>query len=665
MTPSADWAVIKTSWSSVTEWDTNQAFQRSPESSAPEIEIIASAVSIQNTLLEVFSLFYKLLIGDLPSSLKNEFQQKINAFYVAVNAFEDFSLDAQDGLLVEELLMTGRKLENTFKSLLENEEWVNELTTRLKENQTTLHKKLTDKNKQIDARNQKLEYRLKIVQFISFALFLLLLGFLLVSSRKLIFAFHNIVDDTRKIRKDLSYRIKTQKSDYQEFLVVGNALNSMARTIEGNVDELKYAQQTLSEKVKERTAELETANLRLKKEIEDRKRGENERLELEARLSQAQKMEAIGMLAGGVAHDLNNILSGIVSFPELLLLELPEESPLRETVSIIKRSGEKAATIVQDLLTLARRGVQVTETINLNTIINDYKNSPEFANLSQTYPKIELRCDLDDSLGDFIGSPVHLSKIVMNLVSNAFEAVTESGRVTVKTSNRHIDTPIAGYEDMQPGDYVTLSVKDNGVGISEEDVQRIFEPFYTKKVMGRSGTGLGMAVVWGTVKDHKGHIEVNSKIDEGTLITIYFPVPTESIAKTTQADVNLSDIMGNGEKILVVDDVPEQLFIASSILKKLNYKVQTAPSGEAAVDYLKTNSADLVILDMVMDPGMDGLDTYKQVLAYNPNQKAVIASGFSETGRVKETMALGAGAYVKKPYSIADLGKAVYDELRK
>ena len=369
------------------------------------------------------------------------------------------------------------------------------------------------------------------------------------------------------------------------------------------------------------------------------------------------------LLAGGVAHDLNNILSGIVSYPEFLLLELPEDSPFREPIATIKRSGEKAATIVQDLLTLARRGVHVREAVNLSAIIKDYMASLEFANLCRAYPDIKLKHELDETLFNFIGSSVHLSKLIMNLVANAFEAIQDIGEVFIQTVNKHIDRPIPGYADFQKGDYVVLSVTDNGIGMSEQDIQRIFEPFYTKKVMARSGTGLGMAVVWGTVRDHRGHIDVDSKINEGTTITVCFPVPNKVVTRPTKVDINLTDIKGNGETVLVIDDVQEQRLIASSILKKLNYSVQTVPSGEAALDYLRENKADLLVMDMVMDPGMDGLDTYKQVLSHYPNQKAIIASGFSETVRVKEAMDLGAGTYVKKPYRIITLGSAVYNEL--
>jgi len=385
---------------------------------------------------------------------------------------------------------------------------------------------------------------------------------------------------------------------------------------------------------------------------------DKEKKELQAQLQRAQKMEAIGTLAGGVAHDLNNILSGIVSYPELLLMDLSPDSPLRKPILTIQRSGEKAAAIVQDLLTLARRGVETTEVVNLNEILEDYLQSPEFARLEMNHPGLALEAQKEARLLNILGSPVHLSKTIMNLVSNAAEAMPDGGRVRVVTENRHIDRLTLAYDDILGGDYVTLSVQDTGIGIPAEDLERIFEPFYTKKAMGRSGTGLGMAVVWGTVKDHRGYIDVRSKEGVGTEITLYFPVTRRKRAGEAEA-VSFEAIRGQGQTILVVDDVHEQREIASEMLSRLNYRVSTMPSGEKALEYLRDHSVDLLVLDMIMDPGMDGLETFRHVLKLHPQQKTIIASGFSESARVKEAQLLGAGAYVKKPYLLESIGKAV------
>jgi PAS domain S-box-containing protein len=397
-------------------------------------------------------------------------------------------------------------------------------------------------------------------------------------------------------------------------------------------------------------------------DITELKRAELDKRNLEARLQRAQKMEAIGTLAGGVAHDLNNILSGIVSYPELLLMDIPQESPLRKPILTIQKAGERAAAIVQDLLTLARRGVVTTKVVNLNSIISEYLKSPEFENLKVYHPNVHIKTDFETDLLNILGSPVHLSKTIMNLVTNSAEAISDVGEIILSTNNRYIDKSLNGYDKIKQGDYVTLSVRDTGIGIPSQDLERIFEPFYTKKVMGKSGTGLGMAVVWGTVKDHKGYIDVKSDSGKGTEFTLYFPVIRQELTRDAPL-LSIEDIMAKGESILVVDDMEDQRKIASEMLTKLGYSVVSVSSGEEAVDYIKNHSTDLLVLDMIMEPGIDGLDTYKKILEIHPNQKAIIASGYSETDRVKEAQKLGATAYVRKPYLLDKIGKVVRDEL--
>ena len=389
-----------------------------------------------------------------------------------------------------------------------------------------------------------------------------------------------------------------------------------------------------------------------------------EQRKLETQLQLAQKMEAIGTLAGGVAHDLNNILGGLVSYPELLLMQIPEDSPLRKSILTIQKSGEKAAAVVQDLLTMARRGVGVSEVLNINDVVSEYLKSPEFERLQLHHPGVHVESHLEKTVLNVKGSAVHLSKTVMNLVANAAEAMLEGGGLTISTENRYVDRPIRGYDHVKEGDYAVLTISDNGTGISPDDMGKIFEPFYTKKKMGRSGTGLGMAVVWGTVKDHQGYIDIQSTEGIGTTFILYFPVTRETLREEEYHSA-VASYSGNGESILIVDDVEEQRKIASGLLNALAYSVESVSSGEEAVEYLKTRKVDLLLLDMIMDPGMDGLDTYRNILEIHPGQKAVIASGFSETDRVKALHSLGAGAYIKKPFLLEKIGFAVKEELQK
>jgi CheY-like chemotaxis protein len=299
----------------------------------------------------------------------------------------------------------------------------------------------------------------------------------------------------------------------------------------------------------------------------------------------------------------------------------------------------------------------------LNDIILDYLKSPEYERLKQFHPDFGLSVHLDPDLMNIKGSSVHLSKVIMNLLSNAVEALPAGGQVTIMTEYRYLDTPIKGYDVVAEGDYAVLSVSDNGHGISAKDLDKIFEPFYTKKIMGKSGTGLGLAVVWGTVKDHHGYIDVRSKDGKGSIFTIYFPVTIEA-STMTMGRQGMEQYMGRGEKILVVDDIMEQRDIATSILSRLGYDVCTVSCGLDAVSFIQSQPVDLVMLDMIMDPGIDGLETYERILEISPSQKAIIVSGFSETERVRKARALGARAYVRKPYRMESIGLAIREALK-
>jgi len=398
------------------------------------------------------------------------------------------------------------------------------------------------------------------------------------------------------------------------------------------------------------------------RDISDQKRIVAKNKDLQSELNRARKMEALGLLAGGVAHDLNNILSAIVGYPELLLLDLDANSPLRKPLLTIKSSGQKAAEIIQDLLTLSRRGVTNREVLNLNEMVLNFTQTPEYKQIFDYHPRSRMKQQLLAQSPLIMGSPVHISKTIMNLISNAAEAQPDGGDITISTDNIFIETPIKGYTRIEPGNYATLKVQDEGIGMNKADLERIFEPFFTKKIMGRSGTGLGMAVVWGTIQDHDGYIDIKSTPNAGTAFTIYFPVTSQE-EKKPPTSISFEHYRGNGEHILVVDDIKEQREVATIMLQKLNYRVSSVESGEKAVAFIKNTNVNLLVLDMIMDPGIDGLETYKRIIQIRPDQRAIIASGFSETSRVKEMMALGARQYIKKPYGLNDIGKSVKEAL--
>ena len=391
------------------------------------------------------------------------------------------------------------------------------------------------------------------------------------------------------------------------------------------------------------------------------KKAEEEKKVLEVKLQSAKKLESLGTLAGGVAHDLNNILSGIVSYPDLLLHDIEEDSSLREPLLTIKKSGEKAAEIVQDLLALARRSVAAKKVINLNQIVNDFITSPEYRKIIGDQHDIKVEMIITEGILNVVGSYTHISKAVMNLVANAADAMPAGGRITIATRDCYIDKPYTGFEIIPEGEYAILEVSDTGIGMLQSDLDKIFEPFYTKKMLERSGTGLGMSVVWGTVKDHDGFIDIITEEGLGTTFVLYYPASRSEIE--APLPVYIEDYLGKGESILIIDDAPEQRDLARRMMERLGYDVTTAASGEEAVALIKKRPFDVLILDMIMPPGIDGLVTYREILKIFPDQKAVIASGFAKTERVHETQNLGAGSYIKKPYTLEKIGLAVRAEL--
>ena len=410
----------------------------------------------------------------------------------------------------------------------------------------------------------------------------------------------------------------------------------------------------LRRQVAERTAELQT-------ELGERIQAEKEKEKLQLEVHRAKKMEAIGLLAGGVAHDLNNILSGAVGYSDLLMNKTPADSPSLHYLKEIRESGRRAAAVVADLLTISRDAASDRHVHNLNTIIREYLISAEHQALVQRFPKVEFCFDLDPELNNMLCSESHLKKTIMNLVINAAEATGE-GDVSLSTRNADItETVNRGAMSIDPGPYVLFTVVDTGSGISREDMEHIFEPFYTKKKFGHSGTGLGLAVVWNSVMEHQGLIEVKQP-GQGSMFELYFPATDYEIHKKNTS-LEDHDLDGHGEHILVVDDEETIRTMVEKMLTSLGYQVSLVSSGEEAVTFLQTNTVDLLLLDMLMEPGINGYQTYQKIKEFRSSQKALIASGFSESADVKKAQELGAGAYIKKPYTLQELGLAIKREL--
>ncbi|MCP3872281.1 MAG: response regulator [Desulfobacteraceae bacterium] len=388
--------------------------------------------------------------------------------------------------------------------------------------------------------------------------------------------------------------------------------------------------------------------------------------QLKEKLIQAEKFKALGILAGGVAHDLNNILSGIATYPEVLMMDEDLDPKIKQGLTIIKDSGQKASAVVSDLLTISRGAGAEMEIININSIIDRYTAALDFIKIQKNHPHVNIEILTEPELLNINGSYIHIEKTIMNLVLNAVEEVSDQdkgGKVLITTTNSYIDPSNPGYHNIVQGEYVILSVIDNGSGIDEKNLEKIFEPFFTKKEMGKSGTGLGLTVVWNAVKDHNGFINVTPS-KNGTKFDLLFPATRKEMAEKPNPET-LDEIKGQGQMILVVDDLKDQQRIAVSILENLGYQTQAVDNGFLAVEFIKDTPTDLVILDMIMPPSISGLETYRMIKKIHPGQKAIIASGYSESEDVIMAQNLGAGSFVKKPYTVLDMGIAIKEELEK
>lgn len=379
-----------------------------------------------------------------------------------------------------------------------------------------------------------------------------------------------------------------------------------------------------------------------------------ERKRLEELESRAARLDTAGTIAGQVAHDFNNLLGPLVAYPDFIRKELPRNHPVLKYVDNIEESAIKIAEINQQLLSLGRRGHYNQEALNLNTVV--VQALREIAPLADN---ITCEADLDEKLLNILGGGSQIHRAVTNLLCNAVDALQNSGQITVKTENYYADEVSGVYGRVPRGEYVKLTISDTGCGIPDEIVQKILDPFFTTKTSDKMrGSGLGLSVVDAVVKDHSGYLDLETKSGEGTSFYLYFP-----ITRRSQDDKRSGAIIGGDEKILVIDDDEMQRIVSTDLLNALGYEVCAVESGEVAIEFLKENPQDLLILDMVMPPGIDGAETYRRILKIRPGQKAILASGFSETDRVREAQALGSGKFVKKPLTKSSLATSVREEL--
>lgn len=370
----------------------------------------------------------------------------------------------------------------------------------------------------------------------------------------------------------------------------------------------------------------------------------------------AQRLETAGRIAGQVAHDFNNLLGPLMAYPMFIREQLPDNHPSMEFLDEIEQAATHIADINQQLLTLGRRGHYTMEPLNINSLLEkvvaQMKPHPDTLIIEQAFEKSAMKIR---------GGSAQLMRVFSNLIRNAADAMMDVGTVQVKTENFYVDSPSGLYGRIPRGEYVKVSITDSGCGIPDDALPKIFDPFFTTKTVNKSrGSGLGLSVVHAVLEDHGAHIDCSTKEGEGTTFYVYLPVSRDELSDTIKETIS-----GGTDRILVVDDDESQRNVTQRLLEKLGYEVTVVKSGEAALAALKESEYELMVLDMIMPDGIDGTETYRRALKMRPDQKAIIVSGYAETDRVQEALALGAGDYVRKPLSLKSISKAVRRELDK
>ncbi|RMG55540.1 MAG: PAS domain S-box protein [Acidobacteria bacterium] len=376
--------------------------------------------------------------------------------------------------------------------------------------------------------------------------------------------------------------------------------------------------------------------------------------ELEAQLLQAQKLESLGTLVGGIAHDFNNMLTGILGFTQLLMRQVEPQSPIYEGLGRIEVLGERAADMIRQLLAFSRQDVGEKRRLMLRPFLKEVGKL-----LERVIPEnIELLLNLSPEELWVEADPTQLQQVIMNLVVNARDAMPEGGRLQIAMAPVNLDEAFCrAHPDLQPGRYVRLGVSDTGVGIPEEIRSRIFDPFFTTKEVGK-GTGLGLPVVYGIVKNHGGAIEVQSEVGKGTTVHIWLPLAERGAVGEETAR---TEAPGGTETILLVEDEPSVLELGKMALEHLGYRVLTAENGlEALTIYMAhRDEIALVILDMVM-PRLGGPETFRELKRINPSTRVLLATGYDTTQTAAQALLdEGASGLMRKPYQIHELAQAV------
>jgi len=397
------------------------------------------------------------------------------------------------------------------------------------------------------------------------------------------------------------------------------------------------------------------ATLNFFSDITEQTRMEAEKEQLQVQLQQAQRLEALGTLAGGVAHDVNNLLMGIQGRSSLALMNTPSDDPNHAHLQSIENFVRSGARLTNQLLGLARSGKYEASDTDMNTIVSKVADM-----FGRTRKEITIDLELAEALWSVEVDQSQFEQVLMNMFVNAWQAMDGTGTLTLRTANRSLDENAAKKLNLDLGDYVTLAISDTGMGMDQNTQAKIFDPFFTTKDRGKErGTGLGLASAYGVVKNHAGAIQVQSELKKGTTFTIY--LPAVEIPAEPQPDSPKTVAFGS-ETILLIDDEEMILDVTSAILKDIGYQVIVANSGSEALEIFSTrrDEIDLIILDMIM-PDMSGGEVLDRLKAIQPDCRVLLTSGYNLDGDAQEILDRGCKGFLQKPFTVEDLSRTIRD----